>query len=483
MARNKTPSFVLTLNLKTQKYQEDILDKRFKIGRLIYNACLAEAFKNYKLMVESKEYQKICKMPKGKKRNEKFNALRKKYKLTISYIDSYVAPMQNKFKKNIDSLTAQKLAERALNTVNKLIFGKAKKVHFKRYDEDISLEGKTNTSGIRYKDGYIEWNNLKIPIVIKSNDKYAQTAIQSRVKYCRVFRQYVKNRYKYYVQLILEGIPPLKEREIGNGDIGLDAGTQTIAVVTDTLANLIELSPETEGVDKEIIKLQRELNRSRRATNPDNYNEDGTVKKGTKGKWKKSKKYIKTQMQLRDRYRKRVEIRQQSHNKLANYIISLGDNIKVEDMDYSALQKRSKQTTVNRKTKRFNRKKRFGNSLLNKAPKKLLNNIEIKLSYFGKKLIKVNKTKVKASQYNHIEDTYIKKELSDRWNYFSYKGKTIKVQRDLYSAYLLQNTENDKIDRNKCIEKFDNFLKLHDEEINRLKEMKKTKKLVKSIDI
>jgi hypothetical protein len=152
-------------------------------------------------------------------------------------------------------------------------------------------------------------------------------------------------------------------------------------------------------------------------------------------------------------------------------------------MDYNALQKRSKQTTVNRQTKRFNRKKRFGNSLLNKAPKKLLNNIEIKLSYFGKKLIKVNKTKVKASQYNHIEDTYIKKELSDRWNYFNYKGKIIKVQRDLYSAYLLQNTENDKIDRNKCVEKFDNFLKLHDEEINRLIKMKKTKKLVKSIGI
>ncbi|MDI6602114.1 MAG: transposase, partial [Thermoanaerobacteraceae bacterium] len=194
------------------------------------------------------------------------------------------------------------------------------------------------------------------------------------------------------------GIPPLKRRKIGIGDVGLDAGTQTIAVVTDSLANLIELSPETNSVDKEIIKLQRKLDRSRRATNPDNYNKNGTVKKGTKGKWKKSKHYLKIQMQLKDRYRKRAKIRQQSHNKLANYIISLGDNIKIEDMDYSALQKRAKQTTVNRKTKRFNRKKRFGSSLSNKAPGMLLNNITIKLSYFGKELIKVDKTKIKASQ-------------------------------------------------------------------------------------
>jgi hypothetical protein len=46
----------------------------------------------------------------------------------------------------------------------------------------------------------------------------------------------------------------------------------------------------------------------------------------------------------------------------------------------------------------------------------------------------------------------------------------------------LQNTENDEIDRNKCIERFDNFLKLHDDEINRLKE-NKTKKLIKSMGI
>ncbi|WP_203227587.1 hypothetical protein [Calorimonas adulescens] len=117
--------------------------------------------------------------------------------------------MQNKFKKNIDSLTAQKLAERALNAVERMIFGNAKQVCFKKYGEDISLEGKTNTSGIRYKDGYIEWNNLKIPVVIKPNDEYAQIAIQSKVKYCRIFRQYVKNKYKNYVQLILEGMPYL----------------------------------------------------------------------------------------------------------------------------------------------------------------------------------------------------------------------------------------------------------------------------------
>lgn len=54
-------TFVLELPLKTEKYQEDILEKRFKIGRNIYNACLNELETRYKTMIQSKEYQEIMK--------------------------------------------------------------------------------------------------------------------------------------------------------------------------------------------------------------------------------------------------------------------------------------------------------------------------------------------------------------------------------------------------------------------------------------
>ena len=49
----------------------------------------------------------------------------------------------------------------------------------------------------------------------------------------------------------------------------------------------------------------------------------------------------------------------------------------------------------------------------------------------------------------------------------------IKVQRDLYSAFLLMNMVNDqhldKINRDLCFKTFDLFLKNHDELINNLK--------------
>jgi len=56
--KESKPNFVLTLKLDTEKYQEDTIDKRLDIGRRIYNACLNEFGKRYRLMVESKEYQR-----------------------------------------------------------------------------------------------------------------------------------------------------------------------------------------------------------------------------------------------------------------------------------------------------------------------------------------------------------------------------------------------------------------------------------------
>ena len=112
-------------------------------------------------------------------------------------------------------------------------------------------------------------------------------------------------------------------------------------------------------------------------------------------------------------------------------------------------------------------KKRFGKSLANHSPSAFVNILERKLKYFGKKLNQVNTQTFKASQYNHFTDEYIKKELSNRWNNFD----GIKVQRDLYSAFLLKNSKKDlKTTNGKlCLATFEAFKPLHDECIEELK--------------
>ena len=112
-------------------------------------------------------------------------------------------------------------------------------------------------------------------------------------------------------------------------------------------------------------------------------------------------------------------------------------------------------------------KKRFGKTLANKAPSMLLTIIDRKLGYFGERLIEINTVEAKASQFNHFDKTYTKKSLSQRWNDFN----GIKVQRDMYSAFLIMNISNDlkSFDMDKCNERFDHFYRLHTEEVNRLK--------------
>jgi hypothetical protein len=484
---NTLSNFILTLQLDTQKYQEDILNKRLEIGRNIYNACLKELYRRYDHMKESKEYRKIVKMDKGKERNKKFNEVNKKYGLTEYSLHEYVKPMQHHFKKNIDSFTAQKIATRCFKAFQNLIFHKSSKVYFEKYGKMNSVEGKSNKTGIRYKDNTLLWNDLEISVIIKKNDEYAHMALLNRVKYCRVVRKFIRDKYKYYIQLVLDGIPPMKinketgeiKNSIGTGNVGIDIGTQTIAISSEKEVKLLELAPQINNIEIEKRKSLRKLDRQRRVNNPNKYNTDGTIKRGNRDKWIKSNNYIKTQHELREIQRKQADIRKQSHNILANYILSLGNRILVEEMNYKGLQSRAKETTINKKGK-FNKKKRFGKSLANKAPSMLLTIIDNKLKWHGEKLLKINTKKIKASQYNHIEDKYIKKKLSARWNDFG----EFKIQRDIYSAFIIQNVIGNKLDtinKKNMIEIFDKFKTLHDIEIQRIKNSKS--KLISSMGI
>lgn len=134
-------------------------------------------------------------------------------------------------------------------------------------------------------------------------------------------------------------------------------------------------------------------------------------------------------------------------------------------MNFQGLAKRSTKTERSEKG-RFKKKKRFGKSIGNRAPSMLLGIIDRKLSYYGKRLIKIDTRNAKASQFNHFDGTYNKKKLSQRWNDFN----GIRVQRDMYSAFLIMNVADDlkSFNMDKCNERFENFYRLHNLEVERL---------------
>lgn len=373
-------------------------------------------------MIKTKEYRSLLSSLSGNKKNNKtiwkhINKIRKQYGMSEYSFHEDVKQIQKHFKDNIDSFTAQKIATELWKSYGKLFYGNGKKVYYKKYGNFNSLEGKSNTTGIRFKNNTILWNNLKIPIVIDYNNYYESQALQCKICYNRIIRKYIKNKYKFYIQIVFKGNPPMKintktgeiKHHIGKGDVGIDIGTQTIAISSETDVKLLELADKIQNIENQKQKLLKKMDRSRRITNPNNYNENGTIKKqgNKKVTWIKSNHYIKYQNKLKELYRKQADIRKYQHECLANYIISLGNKVYVEKMNFKGLQKRSTKTEKNSKGK-FKKKKRFGKSLANKAPSMLLAIINRKLNYFNEKLIEIDTFKAKASQFNHFDETYTK---------------------------------------------------------------------------
>lgn len=474
-------NFVVQFPLKTEKYQEDMLDKRFEIGRKIYNSLVNVTQKRYKEMTKTKKYRNLISSLSNDKKKDKdiwkqINEMRKQYGMFEYSFHEDVKKMQKHFKDNIDSFTAQKIATTLWKSYDKLFFGNGDKIHYKKYDSLNSLEGKSNNTGIRFKDDYLIWNGLNIPVLIDYDNYYEYQAMQCDISYCRMLRKFIHNKNHYYIQIVFKGNPPVKvntntgeiKHTIGYGDVGLDIGTSTVAISSESDVKILELADKVQNIENQKRLLLRKMDRSKRAINLNNFNEDGTIKKqgNKKVTWNKSNHYIKYQNQLKELYRKQADIRKYQHECLANEIVSLGDNIYVETMNFSGLAEKSSKTEKNDKG-RYKKKKRFGKSIANRAPAMLLSIIDRKLSYYDRQLIKIDTWNAKASQFNHFDGTYHKKALSRRWNDFN----GVKIQRDLYSAFLIMNIADDlkSFDINKCNDRFEIFYKLHNLEVDRLR--------------
>ena len=460
MPKSSTPTCCLTLPLVVEKWQSDRLEKRVEIARQIYNTLVNYELKKLRRLEKSSEYASIQNEIKRlleeeqqdnaalKKLRQQRNKLREKAGFTEYAFKTDIKAFYKHFHDNIGSSVAvHGIAPQVWQAFKKLLYGNGKTVHFKRRGDIRSLQGysvagKSDGVEIMFRGDYIEWKELKLPIKRDRNNPYESEMLKMRVKYCRIVKKMGKNKPQWYVQLMLEGKPILKcdvqtgelRHPIGRGAVGIDIGPQTIAYASETEANLQELADQVKNIEHEKRMIQRKLDRSRRATNPDNYAEDGTIKRGVKLNWVKSNRYRRLQRELALLQRQQAETRKRQHTELANHLLSLGDRFYVEDMDWPALTRRAKETAISEKTGRFKRKKRFGKSVANKAPAMLTGILNQKLLSRGMDgIVQVN-TRVRASQFNHMTGEYIKKPLSQRWNDMP-DGR--RIQRDLYSAFLL----------------------------------------------
>ena len=488
---------------KTMNEYFEITEKISKINNKIDNT------DDKKLLKELKNSKKQLEDDKKLISNQ-LEDIRINFNIFNSYYTKKAEFLYKNVFTNLNSVLALKVTNRCWLQFEKLMFkSKTKKIKFKKYGFLPSLEGKQAEKCIILKQKqdklYINALGESFELKIKNNDIYTKNLLELikvymndsenienininrvtngqkpldtyRIIFNRIVIKRIRGKFRFYVQILYEGRPwkldkngNLKNKQ-GTGRIGIDYGTSTIAVVSESKViykNLAEEANNLKGLERQLKILQRKMDRSRRSTNPDCFNSDGTYKKGTKIKVK-SRNYKKILKQFREINRKLSCIKKYEIGRDANIIRSLGDQIYGEHMNFQGLAKRSKNTTINQNTGKINKKKRFGKSISNRCPGLMVSTLKNK---FGNGYHEVNTWEFKASQYNHITNTCIKKKLSQRIQELDYNGETITIQRDLYSAFLLMNSNNtlDKPDLNLCNITFENFIVNHTICINNLK--------------
>ncbi len=460
MARSKTPSFVTELPLKVSSKQEKELLARLQAARQLYNCCLGEALIRLRQVRNSEPYKQAKNTKDKEQRIELYQQADKENRFTKYELQSFATLTSNNSKWMSDKLGAhekQTVGTRAFNAVKKLQFGQAKKVRFKVASRYRSVEGKSQSSGLKWR--VIEqkrpnrigkakdvrnkikcakyaliWNGLELEPIIDLFNPVIAHGLNSPVKYCRILWRNVNEKRRWYVQLINEGLPYQKESNyLGEGIVGLDLNISNVAFVGDNKAGLLPFVDKVPTFEKEIKAAQRKMLRSQRMANPDNYEPDfdakvgnrivrnkGKVKQG-KRQWIKTRNYRRIQAYIAELERRKSSYAKSQNRNLANEILRHGSIIKTENVSVKGWQKR------------------YGKAISAKSPGFFQSELKRKVEQTGGKFINFSTKKTALSQ-THLDGTRIKKSLSQR----VHEDVTgFRMHRDLFSAFLARHVNDD----------------------------------------
>lgn len=211
-------------------------------------------------------------------------------------------------------------------------------------------------------------------------------------------------------------------------EMSIDPGISTMTCLsTDGLAEKFALASKCAWHWKEVRRLQRKLDRSRRAMNPQNFNDNGTVKPGAKA-WKFSKRYEALSGELAEMHRRAAATRVNEHNETIGLLLSHAGTFRVEINNFKAFQKG-----------------RYGRSQGLLAPGRFIEMLQRKAESAGSRVIMMDARKLKPSQHDPLTGEDRKKELWERRHRLGSKNEYI--DRDFLACLNLLYADAEKQSR------------------------------------
>lgn len=442
---------VVSIPLKTEAWQNDVIFKRFEMCRKIYNVMLKYELKQYRKMKNTKEYsdslktiydtyklsekeKKVAKKSdEYKKATETQKHLMREYGFSEFQFRAEAIRRASYYKENIPTTSAStSIGVTMWSAFEKLFFNNGKAVHYKKFDSWQSImsdgksgirlvgdEGKTLKHGISEQMyllfGVRPYKVLKMPLKVDKKDIYKLEMLDRDIKVMRITRKLVKGNYKYYVQFTVVGAPAIsykadgnEKHSVGNSKMGIYIDTTSLTIALADKIIVKDISFGNKEMAEKIADLQRYMETSRRISNAENYNEDGTIKKGIwkdgqrcRLSWTFSNGYKKAKSQLANMERVQAEQRKLRNNILANEIIALGTDIEVNDYPFQAAAMRKKEDEFNDKGTPKSKAK-AGKKIGENAPAAIVLTIDTKLKGMGYPGV----TKKKLSDIDYKKDGY-----------------------------------------------------------------------------
>lgn len=117
MVKQRRDCFILQFRLKTERWQEDVIDSRLEAGRKMYNTLTSKSLKRLKELKKTKAYRNLIERLNKDKEHDKLiwdeiHQLRQKAGLTEYGLSRMVTPIRQHFKKQINAPIAQTLSKR-----------------------------------------------------------------------------------------------------------------------------------------------------------------------------------------------------------------------------------------------------------------------------------------------------------------------------------------------------------------------------------
>ena len=431
------PTFILELPIRVNDSESRTILRKMEFARQLHNATLGTALGQLQQLRQDSDWKKACRMPKGKERSDLFRCLDRKYRLTEYDLHAVIAKHRQASgrKTELGINETQKIATRVYQAVNRYKLGLSGRPRFKSVHRGLrSIEGKSNKTGLKFniEKSILSWCQHDYHVPVDLRDDYVRRALLKEdgsqeyktIKYCRLVRKSIKGKNRFYLQVVLEGCAPVKHvYALTDTRLSIDPGPQTIAVFSQVWAGKIQVAPTARIDEKQIRRLQRSMDRSLRKNNPDSYESNGTIKPGCT--LKRTAGYEKRVQHIRELHRKAAATRRCEHGQLANLLLSIAGDIRIEKNHWKGFQKGH-----------------FGKSLGKSGLSGFIDQLKSKAESAGLKVTEVKPYKLKLSQYDPYRQQYQKETLKERWHRLGYSSEWI--QRDVMSALLLQCADIEK---------------------------------------